>query len=471
MALTLIASPQDFTPAYNPCKFIYNSTNKNNEGFRYIFDIYEQGTTNKIAEYRVLPTYGTGYGEVDLSKLLSSKLSVDFIPTNYSESDTPNTRYNYDVKIGEEYIVTYSYTANLQNNGGNVKITPTIAHTFAVGDQVVVDAGINTLITGLWTVVAITGSTDFTISALWTNVTDATENGSVTYADKRKTITRDIEEELNKWVFNGALPWKMFNTYDLNNYILDDPFAYFLTSCPVRGMVITPNQEIWFNGFNNSVTGRMIFTNSNGDVLKYDVTNTELTTQLQVAGPSLDLTVLSGSLPLIKDDTTYYDVYFVDTELPTDSATYRFTIDQRCAINDFHLSFLDRMGSWGSFAFQLRYTENGSVVKQSFNKDVQGYVKGEDINQWLYDNTEAGLTTYSITVEKTYTLNTNWMTEEMAIYFQELISSPSVYFFNGSEYLACQVMDSTFEVEKKRNKNLFKKTVTIKLANQDKVNI
>jgi hypothetical protein len=32
-------------------------------------------------------------------------------------------------------------------------------------------------------------------------------------------------------------------------------------------------------------------------------------------------------------------------------------------------------------------------------------------------------------------------------------------------------MDNTFEVEKKRNKNLFKKTVTIKLANQDKVNI
>jgi len=468
MAMTLIAAPQDFTPAYNPCKFIFNSTNKNNEGFRYIFDVYEQGTANKIAEYRVLPTYGTGYGEVDLSKLLSSKVSTDFIPTNISEADTPNTRYNYDVKIGEEYIVTYSYTANLVNNAGNVKITPTAAHTFAVGDQVVVDAGTNTLITGLWTVVAITGSTDFTISALWTNVTDATANGSVTYADKRKTVTRDIEEELNKWVFNGALPWIRFNSYDLNNYLLDDPDAYFLTSCPEYGITITPTQEIWFNGYTNGVTGRMVFNNSNGDSFYYDVTNTEITTQLQVAGLSMNLTVLSGSLPLIKDDTTYYDFYFIDGSAPPDSQTYTFTIDQRCAINDFHLTFLDRMGSWGSFAFQLRYTENGAVTKQAFNKDVQGSVVDE---QWTYANTEAGLTTFSSTVEKTYTLNTNWMSEEMAIYFQELISSPSVYFFNGSEYLACQVMDNTFEVEKKRNKNLFKKTVTIKLANQDKVNI
>ena len=467
MANIIIAQPQDFTPAYNPCKFIYDSTNKNSEGFRYIFDVYEQGTTNKIAEYRVLPTFGTGYGEVDLSKLLSSKVSTDFLPGNDTESDTPNTRYNYDVKIGEEYIVTYSYTANLQNNSGNVKITPTAAHTFNVGDQVVVDAGTNTLITGLWTVVAVTGSTDFTISALWSNVTDPTENGSVTYADKRKTVTRDIDEILNKWVFNGALPWAKFNTYDLNTYLLDDSDSLFLTSCPTSGMVITPTQDIWFNGFNNSVAGKMIFTNSNGDVFKYDVTNTELTTQLKVAG-RMELDVLSGSLPLVQDDTTYYDVYFIDADVPTDSATWRFTIDQRCAINPFHLTFLDRMGSWGSFAFQLRYTENGAVVKQSFNKDVQGYVSGE---QWIYDNTEAGLTTYSSTVEKTFTLNTNWMSEEMAVYFQELISSPSVYFWNGNEYLACQIMDSTFEVEKKRNKNLFKKTVTIKLANQDKVNI
>lgn len=467
MAMTLIANPQDFTPAYNPCKFIYNSTNKNNEGFRYIYDVYESGTVNKIAEYRVLPTYGTGYGEIDLSKLLSSKVTNDFLPANQTEADTPNSRYCYDVKIGEEYIVTYNYTANLQDNSGNVKITPTTAHTFAVGDQVVVDAGVNTLITGLWTVIAITGTTNFTISAVWSNVIDPTENGTVTYADKRKTVTRDIDEILNKWVFNGALPWKMFNQYNLLTYVLDNPSALFLTSCPQYGMVITPTQDIWFNGMNLGVSGKMVFTNSNGDVFKYDVTNTEITTQLKVAG-KMALDLLSGSYPLIKDDTTYYDVYFIDADVPTDSATWRFTIDQRCAINDFHLTFLDRMGSWGSFAFQLRYTETGSVVKQSFNKDVQGSVVDE---QWTYDNTEAGLTTYSSIVEKTFTLNTNWISEEMAIYFQELISSPSVYFWNGEEYLACQVMDNTFEVEKKRNKKLFKKTVTIKLANQDKVNI
>jgi hypothetical protein len=81
------------------------------------------------------------------------------------------------------------------------------------------------------------------------------------------------------------------------------------------------------------------------------------------------------------------------------------------------------------------------------------------------------MTTYSSTVEKNLQLNTNWMSEEMAVYFQELITSPVVYFWDGSQYLACVVQETAFEVEKQRNKNLIKKTVNVKLANQDKVNI
>jgi hypothetical protein len=75
MAITSIAAPQDFTPAYNPIKFIVDGTNKNLLGYKYIFDIYPQGGATKIAEYRVFPEFGTGYGRIDISKLLNeSKL-------------------------------------------------------------------------------------------------------------------------------------------------------------------------------------------------------------------------------------------------------------------------------------------------------------------------------------------------------------------------------------------------------------
>ena len=71
--MTKIAEPFDFAPAYNPLMFIYNSTNKNKLGFKYIFQVFQSGTATKIGEYKVLPRFNDGYGQIDISKLLQSK--------------------------------------------------------------------------------------------------------------------------------------------------------------------------------------------------------------------------------------------------------------------------------------------------------------------------------------------------------------------------------------------------------------
>ena len=110
MSQTSIASPQQFSPAYNPLKFIVDSTNKNKSGFRYIFDIYESGTTNKIGEYKVLPRINDGYGEQDMSKLLQAKVSWDLDTQSTTSIAAPNSSYQYDVKVGEEYVAEFTYT-------------------------------------------------------------------------------------------------------------------------------------------------------------------------------------------------------------------------------------------------------------------------------------------------------------------------------------------------------------------------
>jgi hypothetical protein len=473
MAITTIEEVDNFTPAYNPVKFKYDSTNKNESGFKYVFDVYESGTANKIAEYRVLPQPTTGYGEIDLSKLLSTKVSYDFNPTNTTEADPTNCYYKYDLKVGEEYIVTYSWTANLVNDGGNVNITPTVAHTFQVGDQVSVDGGVaNPLITGLWTVIAINGTTDFTISALWTSVADATGNGSVTYADNRKTVTRDIVTESSKYVWNGALSFSAFKTYLDGNggdYLLSVATDSLLTTLPEDGFYSTLTQDLWINFGNNSVTtGYVYFANSGGNVFRKSVTTAKIMTQVAVGCNNFgSLTLVSGSGSLIESTTEWYEFYYVSNVGVQRSKKYRVYIDRRCAIEDYEIVFLDRLGSMGSFAFQLRAYERGQSTKQQYNKHLQGSTVS---TEWNYNTYENGLTTYQSNVEKTIELNTDWMTEEMAGYFAELITSPVTFVKIGTDYFGCIVMDSSFEIEKSRNKNLIRKTVTIKLANQDIIN-
>jgi hypothetical protein len=469
MAISKIAEPEDFSPAYNPLVFQYDSTNKNADGFKYIFDVYESGTANKIGEYRVFPRITDGYGHIDLSPLLRTK--VTFTKQSGTEDATATESfYKYDVKVGEEYIVAVAYTASLTNSSGNVKITAT--HSYQVGDQVVIsqaDSGVaNPQLEGLHTVIAINTTVDFTVSALWSDVTDATINGSVKYADNRKTITRDVVTESNKYVFNGAFKHNDWSSYDSTKYILTANTDKFITYQP-QNFYITPTQEVFFNlSTNGTTTGFIVFQNDGGDILKYAANANSYVYQANVGATANPSTVVSGTAGHIKSDTEYYDVWYTNAGGTQHSLKYRFYIDRRCAIEDYYVLFLDRLGSMSSFAFQLRAYERGNITRDSYNQRIEGSVSS---SKWNYSNEEYGMRTYKVGVEKTLELNTNWMTEDMAEYFEQLLTSPVTYFYDGREYLPCTITDTSFEVERQRNKNLIRKTITIKYANQDAVNV
>jgi hypothetical protein len=482
MAMFSIAAPQRLTPAYNPVKYYYASTNSGFAGFKFIFDIYESGTTNKIAEYRVLPNASTFYGEIDLSKLLQSYVSYDLFPTNTTVYNATNSHYKYDVKVGEEYLTIVQYTASLTNNGGNVQIN--VTNSFVAGDQIVIaqsDGGVaNPNLEGLFTVLSV-GAGFFVVNSAWSLVTNAAINGDVTYADGRKTVTRDIITDLNNFVFNGALPWTQWPSWDENNYDLSSNTDKFLTSIPATNFYSTLSQDLWMNavyGFIPGGTHKIVFTNDGGETFEKSVGATDHITGNAVGPNNLGtLTVVSGTLPLIKPTTQYYEYYYEHNGSQVTQA-YRVNIDRRTQMQEYSIIFLDRYGSWGSFAFTGRAYQRGTVQREQYNMDVQGKIAS---TEWTYDLIDRGYINSYVTVEETIDLNTDWMTEEMATYFTELISSPYTYFKisnydescdipESTQYISCNIVNSTYEYYKQRNKNLIKQSITIKLANNDMVN-
>tara|TARA_R110000868_G_scaffold61126_6_gene185914 strand:- start:531 stop:1949 length:1419 start_codon:yes stop_codon:yes gene_type:complete len=472
MATTKLASPQVFTPAYNPCKFIMDSTNKNQLGFKYIFDVYDAVTNALIGQYRVFPQYLTGYGEIDISKLLQTKVSYDSDLYNTVPYDAVNSYYKYDVMVGEEFITTVAYTSALTNNAGNVRITAT--HSYVVGDQVRInqaDSGAaNPNLEGLFTVLSIVGTTSFTINSLWSQVTNAAIDGTVSYSDNRKTVIKNILGISNRYVFNGAMSFQDWINWESANYILNNSSDLLLTDMPKEGFYSTYNQDLIINFGNANVTTNFVFfENDGGNVFSKPITTNSYVSGVPV-GPSNygSLTLVSGVGPLINTTTEYYDFWYGTMDAQR-SQKYRVNIDKRCAIEDYSLLFLDRMGSYGSFAFQLRAYEKGTVQKQGFNRDIQGSVTSEE---WGYTSESFGQSIYSSNVTKTLDLNTNWMTEEMSIYFEQLITSPLVYLKMPDEtYVAVIINENSFEVNKQRNKKLFKKSITVTFANQNTINV
>ena len=485
MAIINIAKAQPLMPAYNPIKFIYDSSNNNLQGFKYIFDIYQSGTANKIAEYRVMPTYGTGYGEIDLSKLLQAQVSYDLNLTNTSVYNATNSHYKYDVKVGEEYLTTTNYTNNLTNNAGNVQIN--VANTFVAGDQINIaqaDLGVaNPNLEGLFTVLSV-GVGYLVVSSPWAAVTNPNIDGAITYADGRKTVTRDIITSIKNFVFNGAIRWVEWPAYDYNDYMLNNFQDQFLTNLPPSEFYATLSQDLWINAVANGSTtppDTLFFQTSDGDTFEKNVTAVDHVSGISMGPNNYGvLSVVSGALPMIKPTTEWYTVRYERNGFPS-SKQYKVNLDRRVRTVEHSILFLDRMGSWGSFAFTGRAYTTGDVTREQFNKNIPGYVETFGIDRWLYKTTETGMTNTYINTDTTISLNTDWMNEDMALYFTELISSPNTYIKlsnydadcelpESEQYVSCTIVTSTFEEFKQRNKNLIKQSIVVKLANNNIVN-
>jgi len=462
---TIIAQPQELMPAYNPIKYIIDNTNKNEPGFRYIFTIYPAAGShipaNVVAQYRVLPVYGTGYGEQDISRLMQS-----LVTWNFAQGQANESWYEYDIDLGFEYIDNIDYFDTLQNNGGNVRISFT-AHGFVAGDQIIIaqtgtGPTYNPALEGLHTVLSATAN-QFTVNVLFSTIGESTANGNVSYADQRKTQVLNDSLITKKEVFNGAFSLGIYaqGLFPSADYLgtLDPSFA--LTS------LTNPNTSSTAASIKDNIFYLMckVYSGQTYTLTYYDMNN-------NVLGVDGAYNPADGLYNFPIDTATYSiteDFYITikADDIAGTEFTYYFSYDGRCAINEDILYYLDRMGSWQSFNFQLKTYEKGQISRELYNQHVDGQVVSAE---WEYSSDAMGSRTYNTNVSNTLDLNTNWMDQYNADRFQELLTSPQVFYYNGTDYRACTIDATSFENFRQRNKNLIKQSVTIKLALNTPIN-
>jgi len=472
---TIIAQPAQLMPAYNPIKYIIDNTNKNEPGFRYIFTIYPAAGShipaNVIAQYRVLPVFSTGYGEQDISRLMQSLVTWKFEAGQANES-----WYQYDVDLGFEFIDNVGYTAALTIDGLNTNITSSTAHGFIVGDQIVItqaDGGVdNPALEGLHTVISVTDSTNFTVNVLWSTITNININGNVTYADLRKTQVLNDALITNKEVFNGAYSLGIYaqGVFPSAYYLGDTDPSYALTSLGSSAFPSSAtNAATFYQSLYQTEQYLIMFRIYNGvtyDVSYYTTVGDNVLSSNGLAGADGLYNVAVWDI----QNNINQDFY---VEITGDNGSvfrYYFQYDDRCPINEYNQVFyLDRMGSWQSFNFQLKTYEKGQITREMYNQHVDGYVHNAE---WEYNSDAIGNRTYNTNVSYSLDLNTNWMDQYNANRFQELLTSPQAFYFNPetSLYHACTVEATGFENFRQRNKNLIKQSVTIKLALNTPIN-
>jgi hypothetical protein len=64
------------------------------------------------------------------------------------------------------------------------------------------------------------------------------------------------------------------------------------------------------------------------------------------------------------------------------------------------------------------------------------------------------------------------MNDKMSVLFEELLTSPYTWIkTEPGLYYPCIVKETAFEVERQKNKNLIRKTITVEYGNKNAINI
>jgi hypothetical protein len=149
MAITLLGQPDEFAPAYNPMYFYASSTNYTEPNFRYLVDLYLYdpiaGTYTTLANLKIKPRFGDGYLEVNVNKILQSRLvnSLDYIIGNPNNNGAfyNMSGYIYYICVGETYLGQWDFYYITNVPTGNLILVSTDPQPYTAGD-IIVTSGI-----------------------------------------------------------------------------------------------------------------------------------------------------------------------------------------------------------------------------------------------------------------------------------------------------------------------------------------
>ena len=484
-SITVSQAPQALQPVYNPITYVVYSPKFAENGFRYLATVKTGAET--LGTYKMVPL-SDGSGYIDIQKILSNQVSYDWFNTQPSDCpDNFNSYIDYNVEFGQEYTTNWpytnlvSYTANTFYSGYTVlnQVDPSILHTYVLGDQITIattTTGTTANVSGLHQVVAVPSSTQVVIDIPYPG-TGATVgvSGTTVYSDSRKVGFFNLITASGTTAFNGALSWPDYKAWIGSDYTMPivsgtTDLKYLSSIQPYTGTsdeqkyFLTDFQDIWLNYFteNMSVDCRTVFSSDiDGPYAIAPDPSSSLITKTYF---SIDYLINSINFnPNLK----YIDVYLErQSNAEKLTKTYRFWRDTRCVIEEIQIAFMDLMGSILSIPFTLRVTENIKIDREMYKQAIT-YPSNTQI-----DLRDRGTTINNVKVEQTFDLNTNWMNDAQMSLYKEMIASPYTWVkFGDGEYQSCIITETGLEVTQQKNKKLFKKSCSIKMANNNPQNI
>ena len=276
--------------------------------------------------------------------------------------------------------------------------------------------------------------------------------------------------------------------FDITNYILGDATKEFLTEldASVRRKIRSTDYHTvaGFNGTWGAVNSdfEKIF------VREYNAAGT------QIASQSIDNTSANGGEPPASSNehdqgllyvgvgpqnfsntgytfnasTVSYSVEVLDAGTNTSmSKKYYFDIiDNDCkGYETIRLAWLNRLGAWDYYCFTKKSTKNVKVRKKLHRKTIGNWADNPATG-YTYSQYERGNGVVAVSALEQFEANTDFISEQEAIYLESLFTSPNVYMIDADDVMPVIVNDTGYTKQSLANDQLMQYSISIEKAHK-----
>lgn len=272
---------------------------------------------------------------------------------------------------------------------------------------------------------------DFTIEAYWesgSSVSSSVVEDSGSAVSHSITVIPAVEER------NQAFNWQSASYYDVG--LTNQPTTIYVKPDDY-GTVSHLNVGTSIIGFVRfrvyDSSGSQIATKTFGNTTIFFSGQAENQKIIHIPyGPAnyqndTTLNILSG---------TGWEYYTMEFLSPTTAVEQTFRIErlQNCVPeNGARLAFVNRLGVFDYFTFQLTRTEDENYQSETYR---QTFIPYETVNNTLtFDPTRRGEVIYNKNIQTTETVTSDWLTQAQADWLVELFQSPSVFKQEGDNFI------------------------------------
>ena len=130
-----------------------------------------------------------------------------------------------------------------------------------------------------------------------------------------------------------------------------------------------------------------------------------------------------------KANVSYYTIQAFEDAAGSDAITQEYTINiiNECTYEPIRLTWLNKLGAWDYYTFMKK------SVKSIKTKGVTYTQLGGTWNESTFkiDGYKGGKKSFRVNAKESIKINTDFVTEQDAVWFEELMNSPEIYILNG----------------------------------------